>query len=82
MSVMRTSLWPGLLQALSVNYRRQWRRIRLFEAGNVFHGNIRNRSEIKRIAGVATGDAFRMGWDRRGRKLDFFDTKGDVEGLF
>ena len=82
MSVMRTSLWPGLLQALAVNYRRQWRRIRLFEAGNVFHGNINNRSEIKRIAGVVTGDACRRGWDSHVRAIDFYDVKGDVEGMF
>ena len=82
MSVMRTSLWPGLLQALAVNYRRQWRRVRLFEAGNVFHGNINNRAEIKRIAGVVTGDASRRGWDSHVRGIDFYDVKGDVEGIF
>ena len=82
MSVMRTSLWPGLLQALAVNYRRQWRRVRLFEAGNVFHGNINNRTEIKRIAGVVTGDASRRGWDSHVRGVDFYDVKGDVEGIF
>ena len=82
MSVMRTSLWPGLLQALAVNYRRQWRRIRLFETGNVFHGSINNRSEIQRIAGAVTGYASRRGWDSHVRELDFYDAKGDVEGLF
>ena len=81
MSVMRTSLWPGLLQTLAANYRRQWRRIRLFEAGNVFHGSTNNRSEIKRIAGVVTGGASRRSWDSPVREVDFYDVKGDVEGM-
>lgn len=81
MSVMRTSLWPGLLQALSVNYRRQWRRIRLFEVGNVFHGSVNNRTEIKRIAGLVTGAASRRSWDSHVREVDFYDIKGDVEGM-
>jgi len=79
--VMRTSLWPGLLQALSVNYRRQWRRIRLFEVGNVFHGSVNNRTEIKRIAGLVTGAASRRSWDSHVREVDFYDIKGDVEGM-
>ncbi len=36
LSVMRVSLWPGLLNAASLNQRRQQDRIRLFERGNRF----------------------------------------------
>src|SRR5690606_18798299 len=36
MSVMRNSLWPGLLQAYRHNANRQQERIRLFESGQVF----------------------------------------------
>lgn len=33
LSVMRTTLWPGLLQAVGYNQSRQQRRVRLFEMG-------------------------------------------------
>ena len=33
LAVMRMSLWPGLLQALGSNQRRQQQRARLFEIG-------------------------------------------------
>ncbi len=82
MSVMRTSLLPGLLQCLTTNYRRQWRRIRLFEVGNVFHGSARKQRQISRVSGVITGDLARQQWDVPGRSVDFFDLKGHVEGLF
>ena len=32
-SVMRASLWPGLIQALTMNLNRQQTRMRLFESG-------------------------------------------------
>ncbi len=82
MSVMRTSLLPGLLQSLTTNYRRQWRRIRLFEVGNVFHGSARKQRQISRVAGVITGALAGQQWDAPGRTVDFFDVKGQVEGLF
>ena len=39
LSVMRHSLWPGLVQAMVYNLNRQHDRIRLFEVGRVFRGN-------------------------------------------
>jgi len=36
LSQMRTSLWPGLVQALKANLKRQSERVRLFEMGKVF----------------------------------------------
>ena len=37
MSVMRRSVWPGLLSAAGANRNRQQERIRLFETGSVFY---------------------------------------------
>ena len=51
LSVMRTSLWPGLLRALGGNQRRQQSRVRLFEVGRRYSAN----RETEVIAGVATG---------------------------
>ena len=42
LAVMRLSLWPGLVQALRENQRRQQPRVQLFELGRSFsaeHGN-------------------------------------------
>ncbi|KAA3619161.1 MAG: phenylalanine--tRNA ligase subunit beta [Proteobacteria bacterium] len=80
MSAMRTSLWPGLLSALVFNYRRQQRRIRLFESGHVFLSAQGERVESERIGGVAAGPLMKDAW-QNGREIDFFDVKGDVEAL-
>ncbi len=82
MSVMRTSLLPGLLLTLASNYRRQWRRIRVFEMGNVFHGDHKTQSQVCRLAGAITGDVATQQWDTSGKHVDFYDIKGHVEGLF
>jgi len=81
MSVMRTSLWTGLLQALSYNQNRQKKRIRLFEIGVRFCGQPSDKKEEKVIAGVICGPHSPGQWGRSSREVDFFDLKGDVEAL-
>ena len=82
LSVMRTSMWPGLVQALRYNVNRQQERVRLFETGLVFRptggGGISQRSQI---GGAVIGEAWPQQWGSSSRKGDFFDLKGDVEGL-
>ncbi|MDH3375846.1 MAG: phenylalanine--tRNA ligase subunit beta [Gammaproteobacteria bacterium] len=80
LAVMRTSLWPGLLQALAHNYRRQQRRIRLFELGNVFARQA--AAELALIGGVVTGSVWPEQWGLERRDVDFYDIKGDFEALF
>ncbi len=80
MDVMRTGLLPGLLTALGRNQRRQQGRVRLFETGKVFHQR-ESLDEIERIAAVANGDAWPEQWTGKGRRVDFFDIKGDLENL-
>jgi len=80
MDVMRTTLLPGLLAALSHNVRRQHERVRLFEAGRAYLQN-GGMVEVPRIAGVATGPASPEQWGEPPRALDFFDIKGDVEQM-
>ena len=79
LGVMRTSLLPGLVEALSTNRRRQQTRVRLFETGNVFR---EGADEVQRIAGVACGRAVAENWASEARAVDFFDLKGDVQSLF
>ncbi len=81
MSVMRTTLWSGLLPALVYNANRQQERIRLFEVGRRF---IEVKGELIQepvIAGVILGELNPEQWAEQGRKVDFFDIKGDVEAL-
>ena len=80
MDHMRTSLLPGLLEALARNQRRQRERVRLFEIGTVFNTGA-DPFEQRRIAAVAVGPAAPEQWGVERRPLDFHDIKGDVERL-
>jgi phenylalanyl-tRNA synthetase beta chain len=81
MGVMRTTLWPGLLQALAHNLNRQQSRVRLFEMGlrfRVLDGQLRQQPVI---AGVAAGPVIPEQWGVASRDGDFYDLKSDVEAL-
>ncbi|KFN44952.1 phenylalanine--tRNA ligase subunit beta [Arenimonas oryziterrae] len=82
LGVMRTSLLPGLVEALRRNRARQQGRIRLFELGRVFHlAAGQAPRETRRIAAVATGRADAERWSAQAREVDFHDLKADVERL-
>lgn len=81
LSVMRTSLWPGLVQALVYNANRQHERLRLFEVGRVFKGDLDNIEQERRIGGLIYGDQDAEQWSEKAREVDFFDAKADVEAL-
>jgi len=81
MSVMRTRLLPGLLQALQYNINRQQQRIRLFETGLCFipeSGGLQQRSHI---AAVITGSRENEGWHAKSETVDFYDIKGNLESI-
>lgn len=82
MSVMRTTLWPGLLQALRHNLNRQHSRVRLFETGLCFlKGDDTLPEQTPRIGGVICGELQPEQWGEPARKVDFFDLKADLEAL-
>ena len=81
LAVMRRSLWPGLLQALQENVRRQQDRVRLFEIGTRFIVSEGRLEERQSLAGIAWGRAAAEQWGVPARDTDFFDVKGDVEAL-
>lgn len=81
LSVMRTSLWPGLVRALLYNQNRQQQRIRLFETGLRFRGSLDELSQAPTIAGVATGLRHPEQWGEPATPVDFYDVKADVEAL-
>lgn len=81
MSVMRPSLWPGLLLALRHNLNRQQERVRLFESGLRFGAGPDGEQRMM-LAGLITGAREPEGWANARDKVDFFALKGDVEALF
>jgi phenylalanyl-tRNA synthetase beta chain len=81
LSVMRQSLWPGLVQALTYNLNRQQERVKLFEIGRVFNGDKSDIIQEQRVGGLIYGDMHAEQWSDKSRKVDFYDVKADVEAL-
>ena len=81
MSVMRTTLWAGMLKVLQYNLNRQQLRVRLFETGLRFIEQEEGTLQQPMLAGVVTGALMSEQWATDSREIDFFDVKGDVEAL-
>lgn len=81
LSVMRTSLWPGLLKAAAHNINRQQPRIRLFETGLTFIKENDQLIQQPKLAGAICGSITSEQWGEASRKVDFFDLKADVEAI-
>ena len=81
MADMRTSLWPGLLNALKYNLHRQQSHLRLFETGLVFSRQGESIVQDRAIGGVLTGMRNSEGWSNSKENADFYDLKGHVESL-
>ncbi|NDV89969.1 phenylalanine--tRNA ligase subunit beta [Alteromonas sp. 345S023] len=84
MSIMRVSLWPGLLGATAYNQKRQQSRIRMFETGLRFIPQADTPNGVLQqqvIGGVVAGRRHEEHWDREDSPVDFFDAKADVEAL-
>lgn len=82
MSVMRTSIWPGLAKAVQYNQNRQQSRVRLFETGQRFIPSNDGLQQEDVIAGVICGSRDPESWHGKAESVDFFDMKGDLESLF
>ena len=76
-AVLRPSLLPGLVDAVSHNRRRGRRDIRLFEIGTRFS----RAGEMRAASVVWTGLATPDHWSGGQREVDFFDLKGAAEQL-
>ena len=81
LSVMRTTLWPGLVKAVLYNQNRQQGRVRLFESGLRFVPGPEGLKQQQMLAGIATGSALQELWSHSKKELDFFDIKGNIESL-
>lgn len=81
MAVMRTSLLPGLVNALRSNLNRQQTRVRLFETGLRFVPASEGLQQEPMIAGLIYGSRLPESWSNTSESVDFFDIKADVEAL-
>ena len=81
MAVMRTSVLPGLVEAVRRNLNRQQERVRLFEIGMVFGNAGDELRQITRIAAAACGRAQPESWSTGKAAVDFYDMKACVESL-
>ncbi|AOY88257.1 phenylalanine--tRNA ligase subunit beta [Marinobacter salinus] len=82
LSVMRTSLWSGLLKTVAYNQNRQQPRIRLFETGLRFVREGDRIDQRQMLSGVVVGSQYPENWVNGRRTADFFDVKGELESLF
>ena len=82
MSVMRTSLIPGLLKTAEYNLNRQHANLKLFESGMVFLPSESGPMlQENRVAGLMTGLRTPERWANNDSELDFYDAKNEVESL-
>lgn len=86
MAVMRSTLIGGLISNLVTNLKRKQTRVRLFEVGRTFHRDsaalpVSGFRQPWKLGGLAFGGALPDGWASGGRKVDFYDVKGDIEAL-
>ena len=86
MAVMRSTLFGGLIANLVTNLKRKQNRVRLFEVGRTFHRDVAAQPvpgfrQPWQLSGLAFGGGLPDSWASGGRKIDFFDLKGDIEAL-
>jgi phenylalanyl-tRNA synthetase beta chain len=82
LSVMRTTLWSGLVKTVAHNQNRQQPRIRLFETGLRFVNGADGIEQQPMLAGIVAGNQLPENWANGRRNADFFDVKGELESLF
>ncbi len=83
MSVLRSSLVPGLLETMKKNISQQTDTLKFFEIGKIFIATQKGSlpEEIERLAGLITGSRTESSWYSKKTGVDFFDLKGVIEGL-
>jgi phenylalanyl-tRNA synthetase beta chain len=83
MSIMRTSLIPGIASVVAKNKRVQIKDIAVFEIGKCFipKGEDKFPGEIERLGVAISGSRRGIHWSEPQAQVDFYDLKGMVEAL-
>lgn len=80
LSVMRTSLFAGLIKSMQYNINHGTNSLKLFEIARVFYGEGEYEQPLK-LAGLLYGDTSKTSWIDNKKPVDFYSLKGDVEVL-
>jgi phenylalanyl-tRNA synthetase beta chain len=83
LSVMRTTLLPGLLETAAKNISFRTLNIRIFEMRRIYLPTPENElpEEPLYLSAVLTGKRDPEGWNQAKGEIDFFDVKGIVENI-
>ena len=81
MSVMRSKLWGSHMEALNFNINRGQTQIRLFEIASIYEKSGVSYKERLVLSGILYGSAYPEQWGIKGKKIDFYELKGDLEVL-
>lgn len=81
LSVMRSSLWGGLLDVLTYNLNRKQERAMLFEIGASYFSDKQSYCEQTQVSGLFYGEFQPEQWGGKARDVDFFDVKAIVNSL-
>ena len=81
MSVMRSGLWGGLLDALTYNLNRKQERAMLYEIGSSYFADKNNYREQTQVSGLCYGAFQPEQWAIAARDVDFYDVKAHVDAL-
>lgn len=81
LSVMRSSLWGGLLDALTYNLNRKQERAMLFEVGASYFAAKNTYHEQINVAGLCYGASAPEQWAAQIKEVDFYDVKAHVNNL-
>jgi len=81
MAVMRPNLWGSLLKVAQYNFKRQQNRLKIFEIGLKFGGDLTNLNQTPTLAGLVAGAKDAENWHNQSKKLDFYAVKAEVEAL-
>ena len=81
LSVMRTHLLYGMLEAIQFNNNRQQQNLRFFEFGNTYHKGKKGTEQIATLGIAVTGQQLPNHWTVAEQKSDFFFLKGVVKSL-
>jgi phenylalanyl-tRNA synthetase beta chain len=81
LSVMRSGLWGGLLDALTYNLNRKQERAMLFEIGASYHQEKQSYHEQTQVSGLCYGAFQPEQWGAPTKDVDFYDVKAHVDAL-
>ena len=81
LSVMRTNILYGMLEAVAFNSNRQQQNLRFFEFGNTYHKTDDGVIQEETLGVVVTGEQTPVHWRSNNQKADFFYLKGVIGSL-